>query len=173
MATQPQRSNYEFSNQSSIPSGLGPRISAFFQSWDDPHTANDYLNMFAPHATLVFGPTPAKGRDAISALRSGMIHPDNGPVVDLEHTLGKVFVLAGAGSGGEKGVEGGPGKEELELLVNGSIWYRLENGKKIDADFASYMHFVKQGGGEWQVEFYQVYLDSLELVTGMKEMMSA
>lgn len=166
------RSNYEFSNQSSIPAGLGPRISDFFRSWDDPHTAGEYLNMFAPHATLVFGPTPAKGRDAISALRAGMIHPDNGPVVDLEHTLGKVFVLAGDGAGAGAGEK--TGKDgELELLVNGSIWYRLKNGVKIDADFASYMHFVKQGGGEWQVEFYEVYLDSLELVTAMKEMMAS
>lgn len=157
-----QRSNYEFSNQSAIPAGLGPSISNFFRSWDDPHSANEYLNMFAPQGKLVFGPAPATGRDAIKALRDGMIHAENGPVVDLEHTLGKVFVLAGADADGAKG--------EHELLVNGSIWYRLKNGVKIDADFASYMQFVKQQDGQWQVELYIVYLDSLQLVTAIKEM---
>ena len=91
-----KRDNYEFANQSSIPEALGPAISGFFRSWDDPHSANDYLNMFAPHGELIFGPAPAKGRAAIQALREGMVHPERGPVVDLEHTLGKVFVLAGA-----------------------------------------------------------------------------
>jgi hypothetical protein len=154
-----KRDNYEFANQSSIPEALGPAISGFFRSWDDPHSANDYLNMFAPHGELIFGPAPAKGRAAIQALREGMVHPERGPVVDLEHTLGKVFVLAGAAD-----------KKEHELLVNGSIWYRLKNGKKIDADFASYMNFVKQPDGQWQVELYEVYLDSLELVTAINEM---
>ncbi|KAK5047729.1 hypothetical protein LTR84_006394 [Exophiala bonariae] len=159
-----QRSNYEFSNQSSIPGGLGATISNFFRSWDDPHSANDYLNVFAPQGKLVFGPAPATGREAIQALRDGMIHAENGPVVDLEHTLGQVFVLAGAEAEGEGS------KDEHELLVNGSIWYRLKNGKKIDADFASYMKFVRQGDGQLQVELYIVYLDSLELVTAIKEM---
>lgn len=153
------RDNYEFSNQSSIPESLGPVISNFFRSWDDPHSKNDYLNVFAPHGELVFGPAPAKGRAAIKALREGMIHPEKGPVVDLEHTLGKVFVLAGGSAEGQH-----------ELLVNGSIWYKLKNGKRVDADFASYMTFVKQQDGQWLVEFYQVYLDSLELVTAIKEM---
>jgi len=160
-----QRDNYAFANQSSIPAGLGPAISNFFRSWDDPHSANTYLEMFAPHGKLVFGPSPAKGRAAIQALRDGMIHAENGPVVDLEHTLGKVFVLAGEGEG-----SGGKEKASHELLVNGTIWYLLKNGKKVDADFASYMNFVKQEGGEWQVELYIVYLDSLELVTAIKEM---
>lgn len=159
-----KRDNYTFENQASIPAGLGPAISDMFRSWDDPHSANEYLEIFAPHGQLVFGPAPAKGRAAIQALRDGMIHPENGPVVDLEHTLGKVFVLAGEGEGS------GEAKSNHELLVNGSIWYLLKNGKKIDADFASYMNFVKQESGDWQVELYIVYLDSLELVTAIKEM---
>ena len=36
--------------------------------------------------------------------------------------------------------------------------------------FASYMNFVKQPDGQWQVELYEVYLDSLELVTAINEM---
>ncbi|KAK7883642.1 hypothetical protein LTR67_011052 [Exophiala xenobiotica] len=152
------RDNYTFENHAAIPYGLGDVLSAFFQSWDDPHSNNDYLDLFAPDGELVFGPAVAKGRDAIQGLREGMVHPKNGPVVDLEHTLGKCFVLAG---GAEQGRQ--------EIIVNGSIWYKLKNGRKVDADFASYMVFQ---GGEAKPEatFYQVYLDSHELMTAITAM---
>ena len=152
------RDNYIFENHAAIPSGLGDELSAFFRSWGDPHSTLDYLNLFAPDGELVFGPAVAKGRDAIRALREGMVHPTNGPVVDLEHTLGKCFVLAG---GAEQGRQ--------EFIVNGSIWYKLKNGRKVDADFASYMVF-QEGKAKPEATFYQVYLDSHELMTAITAM---
>lgn len=156
------RDNYTFDNQAAIPSPLDAMLPAFFRSWDDPHSKNEYLNLFAPNGELAFGPTPAKGRDAIRGLRDAMIHPTKGPVVDLQHTLGKCFVLAG-----------GAGSGRQEVIVNGSIWYKLTNGRKVDADFASWVVFVDQGDGNLQAEFYEVYLDSLELMTAIKEMNEA
>ncbi|KIX05766.1 uncharacterized protein Z518_03738 [Rhinocladiella mackenziei CBS 650.93] len=153
------RDNYSFANQSSIPSPINDMLPAFFRSWDDPHSNNEYLNLFAPEGELVFGSAPAKGRDAIRALRDAMIHPTNGPVVSLEHTLGKCFVLAGGADSGRQ-----------EVIVNGSIWYKLRNGRKVDADFASWVVFGDDGQGGLQAEFYEVYLDSLELMTAIKEM---
>lgn len=154
------RDNYTFVNHSSIPANLGPRLSAFFRSWDDAHSQkNEYLNLFAPDGKLVFGPTPAKGRDAIRALRDAFIHPTNGPVVDLQHTLEKCFVLAGGAEIGRQ-----------ELVVNGTIWYELKNGRRVDADFASRMVFVDNGQGVLQAQFYEVYIDSLELTTAIKQM---
>jgi len=152
------RDNYTFANQSNIPAPLDKMLPEFFRSWDDPHSKNDYLACFAPEGELVFGQT-VKGRDAIRAFREAMIHPTNGPVVDLQHTLGKCFVLAG-----------GAGAGRQEIIVNGSIWYRLKNGRKIDADFASWIVFVEQGEGNPQAEYYEVYLDSLELMSAIKEM---
>lgn len=156
------RDNYTFENQGSIPSPLGPLLSDFFRSWDDPYSKNDYLNVFAPDGQLVFGPAPANGRDAIRALRDAMIHPTKGPVVDLEHTLGKCFVLAGGAESGHQ-----------EIIVNGSLWYQLKNGRKIHVDFASFMVFVDKGQGHPQVEFYEVYLDSLELAHAIMDMNEA
>ncbi|EXJ95165.1 hypothetical protein A1O1_00284 [Capronia coronata CBS 617.96] len=156
------RDNYTFANHSSIPANLGPKLSAFIRSWDDTHSQeNRYLSLSAPDGELVFGPTSAKGRDAIRALRDAMIHPTNGPVVNLQHTLGKCFVLAGGGAEHE-------GRQEI--IVNGSIWYELKNGRRVYADFASFMVFVDTGHGELQAAFYEVYLDSLGWMTAIKEM---
>ncbi|KIW96189.1 uncharacterized protein Z519_03257 [Cladophialophora bantiana CBS 173.52] len=153
------RDNYTFANQASIPSPLDKQLPAFFRSWDDPHSNHDYLNLFAPDGQLVFGSTTT-GHDAIRAFRDAMIHPTNGPVVDLEHTLGKCFVLAG---GADKGKQ--------EVIVNGSLWYKLRNGRRIDVDFASMIRFADPGDGkDLQAEFYEVYLDAHELMTAINEM---
>jgi len=156
------RDNYTFENHESVPFPLGSRLSAFFRSWDDPESQNDYLQLFTPDGELVFGPAPAKGREAIRTLRDAMIHPTKGPVVNLQHTLGKCFVLAG-----------GAGSGRQEIIVNGSIWYELKNGRKVDADFASWMVFVDQGHNDPQAVFYEVYLDSLELMNAIQEMNKA
>jgi len=156
------RDNYTFANHASIPSPIDTLLPAFFRSWDEPHSKNEYLDMFAPEGELVLGPAPAKGRDAIQKLREAMVHPINGPIIDLQHTLGKCFVLAG-----------GAGDGRQEIIVNGSIWYKLKNGRKVYADFASWIVFVDQGDGHLQAEFYEVYVDLLELTTAIKEMNEA
>ncbi|KAH0843586.1 hypothetical protein AYO21_11263 [Fonsecaea monophora] len=151
--------NYTFSNQSSIPSPLDKQLPAFFRSWDDPHSDNSYLSLFAPEGQLLFG-SAVTGHEAIRSFRNAMIHPTNGPVVDLEHTLDKCFVLAGGA---------GPGKQEV--IVNGSLWYKLRNGRKIAVDFASMIKFADPGdGADLQAELYEVYLDAHELKTAIAEM---
>ncbi|KAK5264503.1 hypothetical protein LTR96_010265 [Exophiala xenobiotica] len=157
------RNNYTFANQSSIPSPLDKQLPAFFRSWDDPHSNDDYyLNLFAPEGQLVYGSTTT-GREAIRAFRNAMIHPTNGPIVDLEHTLIKYFVLAG---GAEKGKQ--------EVIVKGSLWYKLRNGRKIDLEFASAITFADpRDGKDLQAEFYEVFVDSSELNTAIKEMNEA
>lgn len=156
------RNNYTFANQSSIPSPLDKQLPVFFRSWDDPHSNHDYLNLFAPEGQLVYGST-ITGREAIRAFRDAMIHPTNGPIVDLEHTLEKYFVLAG---GAEKGKQ--------EVIVKGSLWYKLRNGRKIDLVFASAIRFADPGDGkDLQAEFYEVFVDSHEVTTAIQEMNQA
>lgn len=148
---------------SSIPSPFNKTIPDFFQDWDNPHLKNnDYLNVFTPEGQLNFGGVPSQGREAILALRNGLIHPENGPVVNCEHTLQKCFVLTG-----------GSGSGRQEFLVKGTIWYELRNGRRVDANFTTYMDFVEAGSGNWQVALHQVFLDSMEIMDAIKEMNAA
>ena len=117
-------------------------------------------SQFSPTGTLQFGQS-LKGRDAIKGFRESMVHATNGPVVDLQHTLDKCFVLTG---------DAGQGKEEV--TVNGSIWYRLKNGRKVDCDFSSWMKFSEQEG-LMLADYYEVYLDAHELMTAIGEMNAA
>ena len=113
---------------------------------------------FSPNGTLQFGQS-VKGRDAIKSFRAAMVDPTNGPVVDLQHTLGKCFMLAGSPSD----------SNTQEVIVNGSIWYRLKNGRKVDCDFSSWMVFSEQDG-QMLADYYEVYLDAFELMTAIGEM---
>lgn len=159
------RDNYTFANQRSMPAHLQSRLPAFFRSWDNAASTDEhaYLSLFSPTGTLQFGQA-VKGRDAIKSFRTAMVHPTNGPVVDLQHTLGKCFVLAGASGEGEE-----------EVIVNGTIWYKLKNGRKMDCSFSSWMVFREQedegqGGKEMLADYYEVYLDAHELMTAIGEM---
>ncbi|KIW79499.1 hypothetical protein Z517_06111 [Fonsecaea pedrosoi CBS 271.37] len=156
-----QRDNYTFENHASLPAGLGSTLASYFRSWDDPHSNNEYLNLFTPDSELVFGPTPVKGKDEIRALREAMVHPTNGPVVDLEHTFKKCFVLAG------------PTHEGPEVVINGTVWFKLKNGRRVDTDFASWIVFKRQQGEQLQAVFYKVYIDPAELQAAIQEMVAA
>lgn len=155
-----ERDNYTFANQSSIPSPLDKIIPNIFRSWDDKTSKNQYfITRFLPDATLIYGPKSNKGREAIKAFRAAMFDPVNGPVVDMEHTLEGFYTLSG---NAEKG--------RHNTLITGSIWYRLRNGQRIDADFASVINFVDQGDGDFQGEFYEVYFDSHDLMMAINKM---
>lgn len=83
--------------------------------------------------------------------------------MDLEHTLKRFFVLAGEA---EKGKQ--------EVLVKGSLWYKLRNGRKMYFDFASAITFADPGDGkDLQAEFYEVFVDSHELIIAIQEMNEA
>ena len=120
------RDNYTFDNASHIPSPFNRMIPDFFRAWDNsPPTDDQYLSFFAPEARLSFCRVVSQGRDAIRALRSGLIHPENGPVVKCEHTLRNLF---------------GPVGDEIssrgEFIVKGSNRYILKNGRTVEVDFA-------------------------------------
>ena len=93
-----------------------------------------------------------------------MVDPDKGPVIDLQHTQDRCFVLAGES---EKGRE--------EVIVNGSIWYKLRNGRRVDCRFSSWIVFREQDaegqeGRELLADWYEVYLDATELMGAIGEM---
>jgi hypothetical protein len=154
------RNNYTFENISHVPSPFNKTIPEFFRAWDNSLPNDDqYLSFFTPEARLSFYRVLSKGRDAIRTLRSRLIHPDQGPVVKSEHTLRNLFSLIGDESSSRR-----------EFIVKGSNRYILRNGRTVDADFATYIGFIRHGDGTWQADLYEIFLDSLEIVDAIKEM---
>lgn len=160
------RDIYTFANQASLPPRIPKALRRLYSSWDDKDTDHDYLNFFAPDAVLAFSPTAiAHGRDAIRALRDGMLHPNTGPLVGIRHTLDKCWFPAGAAVDSDS--------KTPEVLVTGTIWYELRNGRRIDGQFSSYAAFSENKKGELESTSYIVYFDTLELMTAIKEQAEA
>ncbi|KAH0840687.1 putative fungal specific transcription protein [Fonsecaea pedrosoi] len=143
-----QRENYTFENHASLPAGLGSTLASYFQSWDDPHSNNEYLNLFTPDSELVFGQTPVKGKDGIRGLREAMVQT------------------------GPSSTSSTPSKRP-EVVINGTVWFKLKNGRRVDTDFASWIVFKRRQGEQLQAVFYKVYIDPAELQAAIKEMVAA
>jgi hypothetical protein len=154
------RDNYTFENASHLPSPFNKMIPEFFCTWDNSSPNDDqYLCFFTPEARLSFCRVQSKGHDAIRALRAGLIHPDNGPVVRSEHTLKNLFTLVGSEF-----------SSQSKFIVKGSNRYILKNGRTVDVDFATYIGFTRLADGSWKADSYEIFLDSLEIVDAIKEM---
>ena len=48
-----------------------------------------------------------------------------------------------------------------EVMLFGSVVYRLKNGQQAAKDWAAYARFAKDAGGSLRMDFYQVYLDPM------------
>lgn len=153
------RDNYTFSNHDALPAAVRDTMVHLLKSWDDPHHNYDFVNDFKEDGVLRFG-VDAKGKDAIKGMKDFLIHPENGPVVDLQHTFEKGFVMPGPE----------PGKQEF--IGTAEVWYKLKNGRKVTCRPASHAVFVDVGG-ELKAEFYEVHMDSNELMAAIKEMQEA
>lgn len=162
--TMTAQQQYIFKNQESVPSRIYEPLLRLYRSWDEPHSDGDYLNSFAPDGCLSFSPSPvAQGRDAIRALRDGMLHPDRGPLVGIKHILDTCWIPAGSS------IE----SKTPRAVVTGNIWYRLKNGKEIEGEFASYAAFAENEKGALEFTSYIVYFDTLGLMTALKEQAEA
>jgi hypothetical protein len=156
----PPKDNYEFENASAIPSPFDTTIPAFFRAWDNPHSRDDdYLPFFAPDCSVVFVGVKSTGHEAIRSLRANFIDPVKGPVVQLQHTLQTCWMLTG-----------GSNRRTQDIIVRGSIWYVLRNGRRVETDCISYMKMMDKGDGSWQAVEYEVYLCSGEIMDAVKEL---
>ncbi|KIW78571.1 hypothetical protein Z517_08409 [Fonsecaea pedrosoi CBS 271.37] len=152
--------HYEFDNQSSIPAPFNETIPAFFREWDNPTArTEELLEFFALDAKFIFSHITTNSREALGDLRRGLIHPENGPVVDCGHTLRQFYALTGQSDSKSK-----------QFLVKGLIWYKLRNGRRVDAGFVTYMSLVQSAGGKWQSDLYEIFLDSHEIFDAIKEL---
>lgn len=157
------KDKYTFENESSVPPNIAKQLRLLYSSWDDKNTDHSYLNFFSPDAILSFSPnTEARGRDGIRSFRDGMINPEKGPVVELEHTVKTCWLPAGGFTDGKQ-----------EVVITGSIWYKLKNGRKVGGPFSSLAVFADNEQGVPESTFYQVYLDTLDFNNAVKEMYEA
>jgi hypothetical protein len=151
------RDPYTFFNASSLPPAVTSTMAHLLRSWDDPHSNYDFISDFLPSATLRFG-VDAKGHDAIRGMKDFMIHPVKGPIVDLQHTFEKGFVMPGAEEG------------KVDFIGTAEVWYQLRDGRRVVARPASHAVFVQGEDGVLKVEYYEVHMDSRELMQAIGEM---
>jgi hypothetical protein len=157
------RDKYTFENESSVPPAISKQLRVLYSSWDDMNSDHSYSTFFSENAHLSFSPTSeAKGRDGIRAFRDGMINAEKGPVVELEHTVKTCWLPAGGFIDGKQ-----------EVIITGSIWYKLKNGRKVGGPFSSLAVFEDNDQGVPECSFHQVYFDTLDFTNAVKEMYEA
>ena len=171
------RDRYTFANQSSIPAPLYTPIHTLLSNWDKTADATHaYLNAFSPTATLDLPPNKSTGLEAIRALRNSLIHPTNGPVIGVQHTFERVYVLFGDDKG-----------DKMNVAMTGRVEYTVRGGKKVEQEFATTFDLVpvdekgavqvekERGGedntkGEWKIEYAKIYSDNAPLMGALGEM---
>ncbi len=119
------------------------RIVAFFERFyavsDDPAAHEEYAQSFTPDADFAMGSKKVAGYADILALRHGLW---SGPVRTRKHTLEKIFPF---------------GRDSNELMLYGSVFYELKNGKDITVDWAA-RAVMTEYQGALRFKLYQVYL---------------
>src|SRR6185437_4289413 len=115
------RGSYIFQNHGATPPNLEKRLCEFFEAWDD-YSNDSFLNSLSADVVMDFGNT-YQGKAAVKGFRDASFGPE-GPLRDCQHTLEKVFELAGEVQDGRR-----------EVIVQGGVVYRLKNGQKVLGTF--------------------------------------
>jgi ketosteroid isomerase-like protein len=150
------RGSYIFQNYGAIPPVLEKRLCSFFEAWDD-YSNDSFLDFLVSDVVMDFG-SRYEGQAAVKGFRDGSFGFE-GPLRNCQHTLDKVFELAGEAQSGRR-----------ELIVQGRVCYRLKNGQKVPGTFATYMVVVQQPDGDWKCVYDQVYTDPTKLIAATEEM---
>ncbi|KIW86874.1 uncharacterized protein Z519_12495 [Cladophialophora bantiana CBS 173.52] len=155
------RDPYTFANASSIPDPVLNVILTILKSWDQPSTDYKYVTAFHPDGTLHVAPEPSTGEVALRKLHDDMIHPTNGPVVDLQHYLDRVFMMPS------------PPEGKTETVFTGKLTSILKTGEEVTTDFATWITASEDNAGELKVELLRVFSDTSVLMKKIGEMMEA
>jgi hypothetical protein len=151
------RDLYTFSNHGAVPKQVTDVIIGVLKSWDLPDTDYRYVSFFKPQATLHVLAEPTKGHEAIKKLQDDMIIAKSGPVINLQHYVDEVFVLAGGS------------KDNKEIVFTGKLNNILKNGMEIVTDYASRLTLSADGaGGELRADNWSVFSDTSELMFTME-----
>lgn len=147
-----------YKGQTPSNTSLDPRIVSFFERFyavsDDPDAHEEYAQSFTPDADFTMGTRKVAGYKDILALRHGLW---SGPVETRKHTLHKIFPF---------------GPDAHEVMLYGSVDYRLKNGKHVSVDWAG-RAVLAEHQGELRMNFYQVYLVSTSLLPYMLRVVPA
>ena len=150
------KDRYQFENNSSIPTPISNVVVTLLKNWDIvTNTDHAYLNAFAPDATLELSPHKATGHEQIRGMREAIIHPENGPITNVQHTFGKLYVLAGD-------------SQEAPTSINctGNVEYTV-GGEVVPEGFSTTFDLVEDGQGGYKIKFARIYIDNAALTTAM------
>ncbi|GME31766.1 uncharacterized protein K452DRAFT_254041 [Neofusicoccum parvum] len=131
---------------SEYPAGVDfdPEYKKFFEDFyktsDTPDVHDDYVQNFTKTATLIRASHPAKGHDAILAMRKAQWER----IQSMVHKPVKVFPA---------------GNNANECMLRGNVEFALRDGRVSSLDWAANAHLVKEDG-RVKMEYYQVFLDT-------------
>ncbi|KAI0435087.1 hypothetical protein F5Y09DRAFT_293642 [Xylaria sp. FL1042] len=121
-------------------------ISAFYAVSDDPGKNDEWVDYFAPDASLVMGDKMARGVEEIRVLRGGMWEKIKSRRHKLDKVFPAVFELP------EHEHEG-----RFEYMLYGSADFELKSGEKLTGQWAG-RAVLRDGEGGLKYTFYQVYI---------------
>ncbi|KEF57028.1 uncharacterized protein A1O9_07218 [Exophiala aquamarina CBS 119918] len=154
------RDFYTFANQDAVPTAIINIIHTILKSWDQAKTDYKYISAFAPDGVLHVAPLPTQGEEALKKIHDDMINPTNGPVINLQHYLDRVYIMPGSMDG------------KTEAVFNGKLTSHLLNGKSVTTDFATRLILVDVNG-ELKAELVRIYSDTSALMSEMVRMATA
>lgn len=145
------RDPYTFKNQDWLPDVPTQILTNFLKGWDDS-TAEKYLDYVQDDIVFVFG-GEQKGKDAVKKARDSMIHQEKGPILRSKHFFETGFV-----TGGGMGIDG-----KWEICGVADVRYDLVDKSEVWTRAASWCRVVKNDGGDWLIERYEVFMDGTAL----------
>ncbi|KAI1427032.1 hypothetical protein F5Y12DRAFT_225963 [Xylaria sp. FL1777] len=123
-------------------------ISTFYAISDDPLRNDEWVDYFAPDASLVMADKRAEGVEEIRNLRESMWEK----IRSRRHRLDKVFPAVFELPGHEHESE-----RRFEYMLYGSVDLELKSGDKVTGQWAG-RAVLRDDGGALKYTFYQVYI---------------
>lgn len=121
-------------------------VQLFYKQSDcsPPKETDPYIDFFTSSSILIMGSNKVQGHEEIGILRKNMWQK----VTKRKHTVKNIAPIS-----------------EASFLLSGYVEYTLINGKTLKTDWAAHMVFENT---EFQkMGFYQVYLDSSQMINAL------
>lgn len=154
-----KRDRYTFENNVSIPPAIAKVVADLLRQWDNCHdTDHNYLKCFAEDATLNLAPNSATGHHAIRDMRNYAIHPERGLITACQHTLHRLYILAGDQPG-----------QGVNVAFTSRVEYTI-GGKPYPEEFSTTFDLVGNEKKGYVVKYARIYLDNVNIGKAMSEL---